>query len=169
MILSSWHILWRCRAIFSGAGKRFRPAGSRRMGMDFAMAGIDHQPFVIGIVDQDFQQLFPNPGIPPPDKTAVHVAPPAQIWQPIAPRRARAQNPETALINKRLSFSTPPHTPSRPGRCGSSNVSKRRSDYRGRTSNRRTESASRWPATGPAAPGSPARRSAPGKRFRRSD
>jgi hypothetical protein len=55
--------------------------------MDLAMAGVDHQPFVIGIVDQDFQQLFPNPGIPPPDKTGVRVAPPAQIGQPIAPRR----------------------------------------------------------------------------------
>ena len=44
-----------------------------------------------------------------PDKTAVRVAPPAQIWWQIAPRRARAKIQKTALMNKRLSFATPPY------------------------------------------------------------
>jgi len=45
------------------------------MGMDLAMAGIDHQPFVIRFINQDFKQLLPNPRIPPADKTAMRVAP----------------------------------------------------------------------------------------------
>ena len=56
------------------------------------MAGVDHQSFVIGIVDQDFQQLFPSPSIPPPDKTAVRVAPPAQIGRQAAASILAAPN-----------------------------------------------------------------------------
>jgi len=39
------------------------------------MAGINHQPFVIRVIDQGFQQLFPNAFIPPANKTAMRVAP----------------------------------------------------------------------------------------------
>ena len=72
--------------------------------MDFAMAGVDHQPFVIRLADQDFQPLFPNPGIPPPDKTVVRVAPPAQIGRQIAPRHTRSQNPENSIDKQMVVF-----------------------------------------------------------------
>ncbi len=58
------------------------------------MAGVDHQPFVIWLFDQDLQQLFPDPLVLPADKTAVRVAPSAVIQRQIPPRRARAQNLE---------------------------------------------------------------------------
>ena len=37
-------------------------------------------------------------------KTAVRVAPPAQIWRQIAPRRARAQNPENGVDEQTVVF-----------------------------------------------------------------
>jgi hypothetical protein len=56
--------------------------------MDLAVAGVNHQPFVIGFVDQDFQQFFPNTRITPTDKTSVRIAPASILRRQISPWRA---------------------------------------------------------------------------------
>ena len=84
------------------------------------MAGVDHQPFVIWLFDQDLQQLFPDPLVLPADKTAVRVAPSAVIQRQIPPWRARAQNPEHHIDKEVIVLGDTPQAPSRPGRCGSS-------------------------------------------------
>ena len=84
------------------------------------MAGVDHQPFVIWLFDQDLQQLFPDPLVLPADKTAVRVAPSAVIQRQIPPRRARAQNLEHRIDKEVIVLGDTPQAPSRPGRCGSS-------------------------------------------------
>jgi len=65
--------------------------------MSLAVAGIDHQPLVVGFGDQGFQQFLPNSFVPPADKAAVRVAPAAIFRRQIAPRRTRAQNPENRI------------------------------------------------------------------------
>jgi len=43
--------------------------------MNLAMAGINHQPFIIRIINQDFQQFFPDTFVTPANKTAMGIAP----------------------------------------------------------------------------------------------
>ena len=42
------------------------------MRMYFDMACIDHKPFIIRIIDQDFQQFFPDAFSAPPDKSLMN-------------------------------------------------------------------------------------------------
>lgn len=65
------------------------------------MAGIDHQPFIIGLVHQEFKELFPNPLATLLDKAAMRVAPPSIVRRQIAPGRARPQNPVMAETDVR--------------------------------------------------------------------
>jgi len=58
--------------------------------MNLAMAGIDPQPFVLRLVNQDLQQLLPHALVTPADKSAVGMAPVAVIRWQIPPRRACA-------------------------------------------------------------------------------
>jgi hypothetical protein len=67
------------------------------MGVDFAVRSINHQPLIVGLINQDFQQLFPNPFIPPAYETAVRVAPVPVIRRQITPRRTRAHDPENGI------------------------------------------------------------------------
>jgi hypothetical protein len=64
------------------------------MGMDFDVAGINHEPLKIGFIHQLFQQFFPDGLVAPADEAPVRVAPPAVIGGQVTPRRTRAQNPE---------------------------------------------------------------------------
>ena len=61
------------------------------------MAGVDHQPFMIGFGDQLFQQRFPNALVPPAAKPAVRVFPAAVVGRQVTPGRTRAQNPENRV------------------------------------------------------------------------
>lgn len=45
------------------------------MRMDFAMTGINHGPFVIRFVNQNFKQLLPDSRIVPADKSTMGAAP----------------------------------------------------------------------------------------------
>lgn len=64
------------------------------MGVNLDVAGVDHQPFVVGIFDEDFKQGFPQPFIAPAAKATVGVLPIAVIGRQVTPGRTGAQNPE---------------------------------------------------------------------------
>lgn len=87
------------------------------MRMDRAMTGVDHEPFVIRLVNQASKQRSPNPLAPPADKPAMRMAPPSVVRWHIAPV---LKIQKTALMNRRLSSAMPPYAPLRPGRWGSS-------------------------------------------------
>ena len=69
--------------------------------MNLDMAGVDHQPFIVGLSYQLLQQRFPNAFVPPAAKPAVRVFPVAVVRRQVTPRRARAQNPENR-VNKQV-------------------------------------------------------------------
>ncbi len=71
------------------------------------MAGIDHQPFVVRLVDQDIEKFLPNALVSPADETAVRVAPTAIRRRQIAPRGARPQNPEDGIDKLAIVFGNP--------------------------------------------------------------
>jgi hypothetical protein len=82
------------------------------VGVDFAVACVDHQPLIVRIVNQNLQQFFPNALVTPTDKTAVRVAPAAIVRRQIAPRRARSQYPEHCIDKSAVIFgNTAPRTP----------------------------------------------------------
>lgn len=74
------------------------------MRVNLAMAGVDHQPFVIRLVNQNVQQGFPYALVPPADKPAVRIAPIPQIRRQIPPRRARADDPEHGVDEQTVVF-----------------------------------------------------------------
>ena len=79
------------------------------MGMHFYMARIDHQPFKVRLINQDFQEFLPGPFSAPADKPLVYRTPFPIVGWKIAPRRSGAQHPkdcvdESAII---LGYSTP--------------------------------------------------------------
>jgi hypothetical protein len=65
------------------------------MGLD--VAGIDHQPFKVGLVDHLLQQLFPDALVAPAAETAMGVFPVPVVRRQIALRRTGAQNPQNAV------------------------------------------------------------------------
>jgi hypothetical protein len=67
------------------------------MGMHLAMTCINHQPFIIRVIDQDFQQLFPYTLVTPTDKPAMRITPIAIIWWKITPRSTCAQYPKNCV------------------------------------------------------------------------
>ncbi len=67
------------------------------MRMNFAMAGVDHQPFKIRLVNQLFQQRFPDALVSPPTKATVRVFPIPIIRGQVPPGRSRAQHPENRV------------------------------------------------------------------------
>ncbi len=77
--------------------------------MDFDVAGVDHEPFVVGLVDQFFQQRLPDALVAPANETAVRIAPPAIVGRQIPPGCARAQDPKHR-VNK-LSIVLRPASP----------------------------------------------------------
>ena len=72
--------------------------------MDFDVAGVDHQPFVIGIDDQFLQESLPETLVAPAAKPAVGVFPVPVIGRQIPPGSAGAQDPENAVEKKPVVF-----------------------------------------------------------------
>jgi hypothetical protein len=64
------------------------------MWMHFAMAGVNHQPLVIRLVDKQIQQLLPYATVTPTAETALRVLPIAKVRRQVSPWRARAHNPK---------------------------------------------------------------------------
>ena len=65
--------------------------------MGFDVAGVDHEPFKIRLIDQLLQQLFPDTFIAPAAEAAVGVFPIAIVRRQVAPRRSGAQYPENTV------------------------------------------------------------------------
>ena len=65
--------------------------------MDFAMAGVDQEPFVIGIDNELLQQGFPKTSVTPAAKTSMGVLPVPIGGRQVPPRRTRAKNPEDGV------------------------------------------------------------------------
>ena len=72
--------------------------------MDFDVAGVDHQPLVIGIDDQFFQESLPESLVAPAAKPAVGVFPVPVVGRQIPPGSAGAQNPENGVEKKPVVF-----------------------------------------------------------------
>ena len=68
--------------------------GACRVRMHFTMTGVDHQPFVIRLVDQTLKKFLPDARIAPSDKAAMRIAPSAIFRRQVAPGRTGPQNPE---------------------------------------------------------------------------
>lgn len=88
------------------------------MGVRLDMAGIDHQPFIVGFGHQLFQQGFPNALVPPAAKPAVRVFPAAVVGRQVPPRRARAQNPENRVDKQAVVLRRAAPGPFAPGQAG---------------------------------------------------
>jgi hypothetical protein len=64
------------------------------MGMDLAVAGIDHQPLIIRLVNEYLQQGLPLPFVAPAAKPPMGVLPVSVVWWQISPGGAGTQYPE---------------------------------------------------------------------------
>ena len=65
--------------------------------MHLAVAGIDHQPFHIWLVNELLKQSLPHAPITPPAESSMRVLPVAVAGGKITPRGAGAQNPEDGV------------------------------------------------------------------------
>ena len=67
------------------------------MRVHLAMAGVDHQPFQVRLVNELLKQSLPNTPITPPAESPMRVLPVAVAFWKITPRRAASQNPEDGV------------------------------------------------------------------------
>lgn len=67
------------------------------MGVNFDVAGVDHQPLVIWVFDEQFEQCLPLTSVAPTTEPAVSVFPVTVVGWQIAPGCAGAQNPEDGI------------------------------------------------------------------------
>jgi hypothetical protein len=65
--------------------------------MDFDMAGVNHEPLKVRIVNQLFEEFLPSPLVTPAAETAMRIFPVAIVRRQVAPRRSGAQYPEDAI------------------------------------------------------------------------
>jgi hypothetical protein len=86
--------------------------------VDFDVAGVDHQPFVIGIDDQFLQQGLPEALVAPAAKATVSVFPVPIIGRQIPPGSAGAQDPENGVEKKPVVFGLPAPESLLPGQMG---------------------------------------------------
>ena len=81
------------------------------MGVDFDVAGVDHEPFVVGLVDQFFQQRLPDALVAPANEAAVGIAPPAIVRRQIPPRSPGAQDPKHRVDKSSIVLRPPSPNP----------------------------------------------------------
>ena len=67
---------------------------ARRMRVNPAMAGVDHQPCGVRLVNRNFRRSFPHAIIAPAGEASAGVAPAARVGEQVSLRSARAHNPE---------------------------------------------------------------------------
>ena len=65
--------------------------------MDFDVAGVNHEPFKVRIVNQLFQEFLPSALVAPAAETAMRIFPVAIVRRQVAPRRPGAQYPENSV------------------------------------------------------------------------
>jgi len=67
------------------------------MWVNLAVTGINHQPFIIRIINQDFQQFFPDTLVTPANKAAVGITPTPVVRRQIPPWGSCSYNPENSI------------------------------------------------------------------------
>ena len=67
------------------------------MWVNFAMTGIDHQPFKVRLINQNFKQSLPHTIIAPTDEASMGIAPTAKVGGQISPWSACTHNPEDRI------------------------------------------------------------------------
>jgi hypothetical protein len=67
------------------------------MGMNLGMACVNHQPLVVGIIDDAFQDCFPDTLLNPTPKPLGNTVPVSVIRRQITPRSTCAENPEDSI------------------------------------------------------------------------
>ena len=75
------------------------------MGMYLAMTCINHKPFKIRLVHQDFKDLFPNSFVSPPTESLIYGSPFPVARRQVPPRCSCAQNPENTVDKSAIVFS----------------------------------------------------------------
>ena len=65
--------------------------------MNFDESPIHHYDLQVQVIRQGFKQPLKDPALHPTAETPVHGIPFAEVWRPVAPRRAGAGNPEGAF------------------------------------------------------------------------
>ena len=88
---------------------------SRCVGMHPDMAGVDHQPFIIRLINQNFQEFFPNTFSTPTDKPLMNTAPLPVIGRQVTPGRSSSQNPKYCVDKTAVILSNPAPLASLPG------------------------------------------------------
>ena len=71
------------------------------------MAGVDHQPFIIRLINQNFQEFFPNTFSTPTDKPLMNTAPLPVIGRQVTPGRSSSQNPKYCVDKATVILSNP--------------------------------------------------------------
>ncbi len=79
------------------------------------MAGVDHQPFIIRLINQNFQEFFPNTFSTPTDKPLMNTAPLPVIGRQVTPGRSSSQNPKYCVDKTAVILSNPAPLASLPG------------------------------------------------------
>ena len=82
-------------------------AGTVRMGLD--VAGVNHQPLEIRVIQHRFQQPGPLAPVPPAAEAAMGVLPVPVVRRQIAPRGAGAQYPADGVDKAAVVMGWPPH------------------------------------------------------------
>jgi hypothetical protein len=67
------------------------------MRMHFAVRGVNHQPFIIRRVDEDFEQFFLHAAVTPTAKATLGVFTISKVWRQLAPWRPCAQYPKHCI------------------------------------------------------------------------
>jgi hypothetical protein len=67
------------------------------MRVDLAVAGINHQPFMVRLINQDLQQGLPQSFIPPAAKAPVGILPISIVQRQVSPGSASTQYPENGV------------------------------------------------------------------------
>ena len=86
--------------------------------MDFAMAGIHHEPFEIRLHNELLEQRLPNALVTPAAKTPMGVFPSTIRGRQVSPRRAGAKNPEHGIDELAVVLSNPTPNPRSPRQMG---------------------------------------------------
>jgi len=83
-----------CSAPFCTSYGLVASPGSSPMGMNLDVAGVDHQPLKIRIVDDGVQQPLPDAPIPPATEASMGILPISVVGRQIPPGCPSSQNPE---------------------------------------------------------------------------
>ena len=83
--------------------------GSGGMRVNFAVTGVNHQPFKVRLINQYFEEALPYSLIAPTDESLMHSSPSPVFRRQVAPWRPCAQYPKNGVDKQTVVFcySTP--------------------------------------------------------------